>query len=61
MSDDDELDDEPLLSDEDTANVEKDLFAAIRAAHKLDAEIDDEYRRLVSGEYDEPGPTEGTT
>lgn len=45
------------MGDEDLAAVEKDLFAAIREAHKLDVEIDDEYRRLASGEYDGLGPT----
>lgn len=53
----DEFGDEPMLSDEDVAAVEKDLFAAIREAHNLDLEIDDEYRRLASGEYDGLGPT----
>lgn len=57
MGDDDEFDDEPMFGDDDLATVEKDLFAAIREAHKLDVEIDDEYRRLASGEYDGPGPT----
>ena len=58
MSDDEEFDDEPLLSDAEMAVVEKALFAAIRESGKLDAEIDDEYQRLVSGEYEEPGPAE---
>ena len=40
------------------AAIEKRLFAAIREVNKLDAEIDDEYRRLASAEYDEPGPSE---
>lgn len=52
MGDDEEFDDEEL------AAFEKHLFAAIRESQKLDAEIDDEYRKLASGEYDEPGPRE---
>lgn len=57
--DDDGLDDEPIVSDEELQAFEKHLFAAIRESQKLDAEIDDEYRRLANGEYDEPGPSEG--
>lgn len=56
MAEDD--DDEPILNDEELARFEKSLFAAMREAHKLDTEIDDEYRRLTNGEYDEGGPTE---
>ncbi|WP_434317517.1 hypothetical protein [Leifsonia sp. P73] len=58
MGDDDEFDDEPILGNDEYADIEKALFAAIREAHKLDAEIDDEYRRLANGEYDETGPRE---
>lgn len=61
MSDDEEFDDEPILRERDLGDVEKALFAAIRDSRKLDAEIDDEYRRLASGEYDVEGPTENPT
>lgn len=59
MGDDDEYDDEPVVDDDELSTFEKQLFAAIRESQKLDAEIDDEYRRLTSGEYPHPGPTEG--
>lgn len=52
MGDDD--DDEIFADDQDLATFEQQLFAAIRESHRLDAEIDDEYRRLAKGEYDEP-------
>ncbi|MFF2053708.1 hypothetical protein ACFVU2_19045 [Leifsonia sp. NPDC058194] len=59
MGDEDDFDDEPILEhDDELAAFEQHLFAAIRESNKLDAEIDDELRRLASGEYDEPGPTE---
>lgn len=58
MSDDDESDDDLLLSDEELAELEWPLLQAIRDAHQLDVEIDDELRRLTSGEYNEPGPSE---
>jgi len=54
MGDDDEFDDEPVTDDAELAAFEKHLFAAIRESHKLDAEIDDEYRRLANGQYPEP-------
>lgn len=65
MSDDDEFEDEPLVSDDETAKFEKALFTAIRESHKLDAENDDELRRLVDGTFDlpavaEPGADDGS-
>ncbi len=56
MSDDDEFDDddEMVVGDQELVSFEKHLFAAIRESRQLDAEIDDEYRRLTNGEYDEP-------
>jgi hypothetical protein len=56
--DEDEFDDEPIVDDKELASFEKTLFAAIRESRKLDAEIDDEYRRLTRGKYDSPAPTE---
>lgn len=53
-----EDDDEPILKEAEFTAFEKRLFAAIREANKLDAEIDDEYRRLTRAEYDKPGPSE---
>lgn len=58
MGEDDEFDDEPLTDNAELDEFEKHLFAAIRESHKLDAEIDDEYRRLVNDEYDEPSVRE---
>jgi hypothetical protein len=60
----DEDDEELFYSDEELAEEEKGLFAAIRESHKLDAEIDAELEQLVDGTYDEqslpePGANDG--
>lgn len=54
----DEDDEELFYSDDELAEVEKVLFAAIRESHKLDAEIDSELEQLVDGTYDEPSISE---
>lgn len=59
MGEDEDFVDEPIVSDEELAAFEKRLFAAIRDSRRLDAEIDDEYRRLAIGDYETPGPMEG--
>lgn len=58
MSDDDQFDDEPITDDQELTAFEKHLFAAIRDSRLLDTEIDDEYRRLANGDYDEPAVPE---
>jgi hypothetical protein len=55
---DEEFDDEPMLSDEELKELEAPLFQAIRDAHQFDVELDEDIRRLMSGDYGESGPTE---
>ncbi|MEY9850602.1 hypothetical protein ABH923_000280 [Leifsonia sp. EB41] len=61
MGDDDEVDDEALVSDDELTTFERSLFSAIRESRKLDEEIDDEMKQLVDGTYDEAAATEPGT
>lgn len=54
-------DDEMTFPDDDRGTFEQDLFRAIREYHRLEAEMDDELHRLVTGEYAAPSfPEPGT-
>lgn len=57
-AEDDEPEDDDLTEDDDYLEIELKLFAAIRWAHQLDAEIDDELRQLSAGEYKAPSVPE---
>ena len=56
--DDEPEDDDDLTEDDDYLEIEQKLFAAIRWAHQLDAEIDEELQQLSAGEYKAPSVLE---
>jgi hypothetical protein len=49
MSDNEEFDDQPILSDEESPAVEMALSAAIRFSQKYDTEFDEECRPISGG------------